>query len=208
MQDIKEKIIPPQHEGGKKDIVHTVKAIDDDSARKLFVIARNRLYDVNRWYELCGLASATFTLTDESGNKLHRTVEKGDYFKINLPAPGTTEGSGFDWVYVEEIEDKSDSTGPYESAAIRVRPTENPKSSGENVAHFFKDEATSTFVVERKGVEVTAAVFGRNEKPNTTTDNVVDKVRNAVVGLTALLGFSNVQWNSLVKGLIEQESEN
>lgn len=206
MQDIKEKIVPQQHEGGKKDIVHTVSAIDEDAARKLFVIARNRLYDVNRWHELCGPASATFFLTDADGKRLNRTAEKGDYFQIDLPAPGTTEGKGYDWVNIETIEDKSDSTGPYESAAIRVRPAASPKDKGENITHFFNGEATSTFLVERKGKEVTAAVFGRNEQPNTSTSNIVDKVRNAVVGITAIRGFSNAQWNSLVKGLIEQES--
>ncbi|MBT1705114.1 hypothetical protein [Chryseosolibacter indicus] len=206
MQDIKEKIVPQQHEGGKKDITHTVVAIDEDAARKLFVIARNRLYDVNRWHELCGPASATFSITDGNGDQVNRTAEKGDYFQIDLPAPGPTEGKGHDWVYIEAIEDQSDSTGPYESAAIRVRPTQNPKEKGDNVAHFFENEATSTFVVERKGLEVTAAVFGRNEKPNTSTDNIIDKVRNAIVGVTAIFGLSNAQWNSLVKGLIEQES--
>src|SRR5688500_20159820 len=114
MPDIKEKIIPPQHEGGKKDIEHHVTAIDNDDARKLFVIARNRLLDVNRWHELVGVLSAKFILTDANGKEVHRTAEVGDYFKIDLPGPGSAEGKGFDWVYIEAIDDKSDSTGPYE----------------------------------------------------------------------------------------------
>src|SRR5688572_31065879 len=205
MADVKEKIIPPQHEGGKKDIDHSVTAADIDDARKLFFIARNRLLQVNEWDKLAGVASAKFILTDSDGNEVHRTAEKGDYFKIDLPGPGSVEGKGFDWVYIEAIEDKSDSTGPYESIGMRVRPSGNPKEKGENVAHFFEDTATSSFVVERHEKEVTAAVFGRNEVPNTSTTKLTDKIRNAVVGITAIAGFSNVQWKNLVKGLIAME---
>jgi hypothetical protein len=205
MPDIKEKIVPFQHEGVKKDIEHSVTAIDDESARKLFIIARNRLLDINRWHELVGPLSAKFILTDANGKAVHRTAEIGDYFKIDLPAPGPAEGKGFDWVHIEAIEDKSDSAGPYESTGLRVRPSVNPEEKGENVAHFFKEVATSSFVVERKEKTVTASVYGRNESPNTKTNNIIDKVRNAVVGVTAIAGFSNVQWNGLVKGIIAQE---
>jgi hypothetical protein len=204
MADVKEKIVPPQSGGAKKDIEHTVKAADDNDARKLFMIARNRLLDVNNWHKVAGPASARFYLSDAHGNTLDRTVEKGDYIKIDLPGPGSSEGHGFDWVYIEAIEDKSNSEGYDENIAIRVRPTSPPK--GENVAHFFKESATSTFIVERAGNTVTAGEFGRNEKPNTETDNFIDKVRNVLVGGTAIAGLSNVQWKSLVKGLIETVS--
>lgn len=203
MPDIKEKIIPPQRDGGKKDIEHKVTAIDDDDARKLFVIARNRLMDVNRWNEVAEGISAKFHLTDKTGQDLARTIEKGDMIRIALPAPGPAEGGGSDWVKIETIEDKSDAQGEYESFAFRVRPAENPKSDGENVAHFFNDHATSTFVLERKGNDVLAAVYGRNEVPNTKTDNLIDKVRNALVGSTAIAGFSNIQWKNLVEGLVK-----
>jgi hypothetical protein len=201
MAEITEKMIPPQREGGKKDIEHRVTAIDDDDARKLFFIARNRLVDVNKWHELAGAASAKFTLTDRTGAEVDRTAEQNDYFKIDIPGPGPVEGDGFDWVFIEAIEEKSDTQGPSETIAMRVRPA-SPPTKGENVAHFFKDEATSTFVVERKGRELTAAVYGRNEVPNTSTDKIADKVRNALVGAGAIAGASNVQWGALVKGLI------
>ena len=206
MADIKEKIVPAQQQGGKKDIEHSVTAIDDDDARKLFFIARNRLLDVNRWNEVADGLSARFLVTDSTGREVNRTAEKNDLFKIKLPAPGPSEGEGADWVRVEAIEEKSDTAGPYESVAMRVRPAPNPEK-GENVAHFFNDKATSSFIVERRGTTVTASVLGRNEVPNTETDNVVDKVRNAVVGATAIAGLSNIQWGNLVKGLIAMEKK-
>jgi hypothetical protein len=206
MPDIKEKIIPSQKDGGKKDIEHSVTAVDNDDARKLFVIARNRLLDVNNWDKVSGVLSAKFHLTDSSGSEVDRTAEQDDYFKIGLPAPGPADGRGFDWVKIEAIEEKSDTSGPYESIGIRVRPASDPTQNGENVAHFFNSDATSTFLVERHEKKVTASVFGRNEKPNTKeTDKVVDKIRNAVVGAGAIAGLSNIQWKSLITGLIAMQ---
>jgi hypothetical protein len=195
--------VPVQEKGTKKDIGHTVKAADENDAKKLFMIARNRLVNVNEWHEYSRPVTGVFKVVDASGNEVNRTVEKGDYFKIDLPAPGNNEGTGHDWVHVEAIDEKGDPNGSYESVVIRVRPSPNPTSEGNDTAHFFNEEATSSFVLERNGLEVTAAVFGRNEVPNTDASNLIDKVRNAVVGTTAILGFSNVQWKNLVKGLLE-----
>jgi hypothetical protein len=195
--------VPDQEEGTKKDIDHSVTAVDENDARKLFMIARNRLVNVNHWKEFSGPASANFRLTDAAGKELDRTVEQGDLFKIDLPAPGPAEGKGYDWVKVEAVEETGNPNGNKESIAIRVRPTQSPLTPGNDTAHFFSEKATSSFVVERNGTEVTAGVFGRNEVPNTDTNNIIDKVRNAIVGSTAILGFSNVQWKSLLKGLIE-----
>jgi hypothetical protein len=205
MAEIKKKkpTVPKQRAGAKKDIEHVVENTDNDSARKLFMIARNRLVNVNQWHEYATGISAAFRLCDQNGDEVNRTAEKGDYFKIDLPGPGSNEGKGFDWARIEKIEDRSDSTGDQEYIGIRVRPTSNPKEKGEDIAHFFKDDSTSSFVIERRGKLVTAAVYGRNEKPNIQTHNVVDKIRNAVIGATAILGFSNLQWKNLVKGLLK-----
>ncbi len=195
-------IVPLQHEGAKKDIEHVVTTQDINDARILFDLARNRLLDINHWDELCGRASATFRLTDQEGNEINRRAEKGDYLKLDIPGPGSAEGKGSDWVYIEALEEIIDPDGMKESIAIRVRPTSHPKEKGENIAHFLKEESTNSIVVIRQGTEVKAVVYARNEVPNTSTSNVLDKVRNAVVAMTAILGFSNIQWKDLLKGLL------
>jgi hypothetical protein len=195
--------VPPQNEGTQKDIVHTVRTDGDEDARKLFMIARNRLMDVNHWEEYSKPVTATFALTDVNGKEQMRTAEKGDYFKIDLPGPGSAEGKGYDWVKIEAIEEQGHPDRDMERIVIRVRPAPAPGNDRENIAHFFDERATSSFVVERNGSEVRAAVFGRNEVPNVGTSNVIDKVRNAMVGTGAILGLANVQWKNLVKGLVE-----
>jgi hypothetical protein len=198
----KEKIVPQQREGGEKNIDHTLAAIDENDAKKLFMIARNRLMDVNHWHEYASPITANFHLTDPQGHEVNRAAEKGDYFKINLPGPSRSEGEGEDWVRIEAIEETGNPDGYEESIAIRVRPAPDPRERGENVAHFFSDSATSSFVIERNAEKVTAAVYGRNEATNTKTTNIIDKVRNTVVGMSAKMGFSDVQWKNLVKGLL------
>jgi hypothetical protein len=199
----KKKGIPAQHTGKKLDTEHTVEAPTPEAAKELFQLAANRLLDVNCWDKLCGPLSATFRLTDARGNEISRPAQPGDHFKIDVPGPGPVSGEGYDWVRIEALDDKRSSSPDYERVTVRVRPAESPLNPDTDTAHFFREDATSSFVVERKGNRVTAAVHGRNEVPNTTVDKTVDKMRNAVVGVGALAGFSEPQWNSLVKGLLD-----
>jgi hypothetical protein len=144
---------------------------------------------------------STFRLTDENGKPLSRTAQKGNYFKIDLPGPGTMEGPGYDWVCIESIEDLSDPDSTKERIAITVRPAPSPERMGENVAHFFDQHATSSFVLTREGSEVKAAVYGRNELPNTGTTQPVDKVRNAVVGRFRYSWFFRYPMEKPCKGI-------
>ncbi len=127
----------------------------------------------------------------------------GVTFQIDIPGPGPVSGDGYDWVQIEAMEELE--TPEIEQLTIRVRPATSPKNEKSDVAHFFSAEATSNFLVQREGNTVTAAVLGRNEKPNTEADTIVDKARNAAVATGAVTAFSKLQWTSLVKGLIGAE---
>jgi hypothetical protein len=196
-------LIPEQQTGAKTDTEHSVEFKSAEEAKKYFQLAKQRLQDVNRWHEMAGSLTAGFKLIDEKGAEVDRPAKTGDYFKISIPAPGPRAGDGYDWVRIELMDDKTASTEENEAFGIRVRPAESPENAEPAVAHFFKEDATSTFIVERNGKTVKAAVHGRNELPNTTADKPLDKARNAVVALGAMLGLSNPQWKSLVKGILE-----
>ncbi len=197
-----DKIVPDQHEGAQKDTEHSVVAANVNDAHELFLMGRHRLLDVNHWNEYSGWPSSSFKLIDGDGNEVSRTAVEGDYFKIDIPAPGPSSGDGFDWVFIEAIEDHRDIEGPHEHITMRVRPAKNPQRRGENISHFFSDKATSSFGISRHYNTVTAAVYGRNEIPNTSTPDLTEKIRNTIIATSAILGLSNIQWNSLVKGLI------
>jgi hypothetical protein len=196
------EIVPHNETGNDSNNEYSIQKNDASTARQLFQIAKQRLLNVNAWHQLTGIATAAFRLTDESGNKVHRSAQLGDHFKIDIPGPGTVTGEGNDWVQIEAIEENA--TDDKEIIAIRVRPTSNPQNNKEDVAHFFSDETTSTFSVIRQGNTVTAAVHGRNEKPNLKSENIIDKVRNVIVAATAIAGMNKPQWKSLVKGLLSE----
>ncbi len=195
--------LPEKEEGMHKDIDAQTITDTVEEARQLFKVVKSRLLDVNNWDKLCGAASAEFTLTDADGKKVEGKPEVGLFFKIDVPGPGSRTGGGFDWVKVEAIEENNEVNDDREFIIIRVRPSDNPTTTDKDVAHFFSDKATSNFLILREKNTVTAAVLGRNEVANTDqSTGLLDKLRNAVVGISAALGISNPQWKSLVNGLL------
>lgn len=193
--------IPKQQEGGQADTTAKTEFTSPEEAKAFYQIAKSRLLNVSCWAEICKVPLSTFTLTDSDGHEVIREVEKGDYLKINIPGPGTHTGDGFDWVRIEKLEEE---INPLSSAiTIQARPAANPTQQDPDIAHFFNQQATSTFQVKQSGNTVYAEEHGRNEVPNTDTPAITDKIRNTLVGWSARIGLSYPQWKSLVKGIVE-----
>ncbi|MET0636730.1 MAG: hypothetical protein ABWZ25_11940 [Chitinophagaceae bacterium] len=158
-----------------------------------------------------GAGTGTATKTGEA-DLLKRLAgknraEEGDRIRISIPGPGSKSGDGYDWVEILLIESKQADDKEEEYTGMKVQPTDNPESDDDTPAHFLEPGSTSTFLIHRMGTTVTAAYYGRNEKINTHTSSVVDKIRNALVALGAFIGFSEVQWKALVKGLLNPVNE-
>jgi|SRR5690606_35888240 len=196
--------VPPQYEGKQVDLESSTTLGDDARAKSFFSEAKRRLLDINRWHETAELPVAAFVLTDAQGGEAVKSrPAEGDKVRIDIPGPGTSAGDGYDWVIVENITESKSPTG--EICSITLRPTSNPLKLEQDTAHFFNDGASSTLVVERRGNDVIARYYGRNEVVNTEVDSAVDKVRNAMVGAGAKLGFSYPQWKSLIEGIVKQQ---
>jgi len=193
-----QNIIPKQYTGTSMDALEEQFCSSVEEAITLFNRTSAKLLSVNDWGKYAGMSN--FQLMDPHGIKAERTAEEGDFIRIDIPGPGTNVGKGYDWVRIQEI--KNIEEGEYQVLAITVRPCAHPLETGGKTAHFLKDTATSTFVVKRNGLHITAEEHGRNELPNTETGSFYDKGRNFVVGMAAKLGLSYPQWKSLVKGLL------
>jgi hypothetical protein len=190
-----EEVIPDHNNGIQTNTESSVEFSSEDEAKEFFTTVKKRLLAINKWHEYAGSATADFQLTNETGDPVERKPGKNDHIKISIPGPG----KGKDWVQIEAIEEDRDCMG------IRVRPATDPTNKRKDVAHFFDDDATSSFLVKRENRKVTAGVYGRNEKPNTNTETVIDKIRNAAIATGAISGFSKLQWKSLVNGLVKKE---
>ncbi len=198
--------IPPQEVGLQKDIVESMNCRSELAARDLFQQARQRLFNVNAWGEISKGLSSQFVLHDSEGAVVQRPVKKGDYFRIDLPGPGSVAGDGYDWVRVVAIEDDQERDGEW--VLIRVQPAFNPLNDSPDTAHFLDEKASSTFLIRRQGKLVRAEIYGRNEVANTETDSTLDKIRNTVATLGAWAGFSDMQWHNLAAALVHTDDNN
>jgi hypothetical protein len=201
--DKKDKhIVPEQRTGKAIDASGTVELDSEENAKAFFSDVKQRLANVNGWSQLMGGLSATFQVVDKNGNDVERAVQKGDFLRIDVPGPGSKTGDGFDWVTVEDVEHSSSEDS--ETFGFRVRPTENPNNLKSDIAHFYSEESTSSFLVTREGRVIRATVKDRNTKPNADAETLVDKIRDAVVGAAGVMSFSKIQWQGLVDGLLNK----
>lgn len=86
-----------------------------------------------------------------------------------------------------------------------LRASDNPHGQVKDTAHFFTETATSSFILTLEGKTVTVSYHGRNESVNDETHSVKDNIRNSIIAAGARAGFSEMQWMSLLKGLLEAE---
>ncbi|MBL7717768.1 MAG: hypothetical protein JNL72_02945 [Flavipsychrobacter sp.] len=197
--------IPEHHEGKQNDISHVVTLDTVEEAAKCFVRAYKRLFNPKIWHQVGGALSAEVSLRNANGSKERDLAEVNDHYRIDIPGPGTRVGDGYDWVVVEAIEDHHDASAAEEWMGLRLRPCRNPETNEGDIAHFFQDKATSTFIIHRQGTSVTASYHGRNEVPNTHTASGIDNLRNRVVTSGAMSGLSEAQWSALMKGFLQEE---
>ncbi|MEO6499989.1 MAG: hypothetical protein ABIN95_13275 [Mucilaginibacter sp.] len=198
------KYIPQQVEGEHNDVEYHVDFPSQGEAHRLFQLAKGKLKDVGNWRALTGPIATDFAITDSKGHEAYKLAEKGDIFYIDMPGPGSIAGSGVDWVRIETLEETDDALGESEFIIITVRPVANPKKPQTATAHFFAHTSTNSFVLERQYNRVSASVHGRNETPN-TEGNIIDKARNAIVGLSARHGLSGPHWQVFIENLLKAE---
>ncbi len=179
-------LIPDNRKGKQSDFSHSVNLPSREQALDTFKRAYKRMLNPGIWHKLVGRASAEFLLMGKKGNEAHRLAQVGDYFRIDIPGPGPSEGDGYDWVKVELVENKANPSGEEEIVGMKLRSCQNPLRSDKDAAHFFKSDASSSFLIVRKGNTVIASYHGRNEIPNTATGHIMDNVRNALVSQALL----------------------
>lgn len=194
------KLIPKQEIGSRMDVVSANSFTTTEEAIVFYAIAKKRLAAVSNWAKICGTDATTFQLLNALGTAPAELGE-GNLIKIDIPGPGTGVGGGYDWVRIEKIENGDLLNEQY--FGFRVRPCVNPEKPLAGIAHFFKESASSTFLVRLAQNTVYAEMHGRNEVPNTIETDFIDGVRNMVVGYTAKIGFSYPQWKLLVDGLVK-----
>ncbi len=164
-------------------------------AEKNFSRFREKLFRVGDWGEFSGISS--YELFDENGGKAHRSAVAGDFIKITLSGSGKD-----DWVKIISIHE-----APGE-IILTVKPSYNPteKDADKSVtSHFFTDDATNNFCLERKDESLNFYVIGLSEKSNASdTKNILETVRNlATANLGHYLGIQQSEWQKFCENFLE-----
>ncbi|WP_027378985.1 hypothetical protein [Chryseobacterium daeguense] len=193
--------IPPQKKGSFHD-TESEKFFDTpDEAFDFFEVLKIRLFNVNQWKHYCGEQSADFALFDSYGKAISRKPEIGDFIRINIPGPGNTEGKGYDWVKIVGIAHENEND--YEKVLIICSPSVKPGDMKNNhIAHFYSSQATSNFMILREKNYIKTGIYGRNETPNFNA-SFINKIRNIMIALGGMLGFSKIQWKCLTDGFLD-----
>jgi hypothetical protein len=175
--------LPPQETGRQTDFTHEQKYATLADAHRAFLAASGRLLSVNNWHVYSGAGSAKFTLCNNQGNEVEVMAEEGFFFSIDLPGPGPDAGDGLEWVMIEKLFSEGNAHTAEEYVLMTVRPVPDPRKPAAEIAHFYKDISTSTFIVRRDGLVLSAGAHGRNETPNNEAVDLYDKVRNTAIAL-------------------------
>ena len=197
--------MPQQQTGRQTDFIHEKKYDTLESAHRSFQAAAGRLLSVNNWHEYTGTGSAKFTLCNNQGEEVEVMAEEGFFISIDQPGPGPDAGGGVEWVIVEKLASEGGAHTAEEYVLMTVRPAANPRKAAAEVAHFYTDESTNSFIVRRDGMVISAGAHGRNETPNNEEVDLHDKIRNTAIALMARIGISGGQWQKLVNGFIEYQ---
>lgn len=191
--------VPQQKSGGFHD-TESIKNYNATEVGAKFEILKKRFFSINKWKEYSGKASSEFRHFSESGQPVERIPQLGDFIRIGIPGPGTEEAGGYDWVEIINIAHRQIDND--ESYLISCRPSKDPNKPRGCVAHFYRDSATSNIMIAREGDSLKAGVYGRNEKPNFDA-GFTDKIRNFMVAVGGMMGFSKIQWKMLTDGLLD-----
>jgi len=198
-------ILPAQVTGRQTDFNHERQYENLKEAHHAFLAAAGRMLSINNWHKYAGEGSAKFTLCNNAGDPTDQMPIVGNFMSIDMPAPGPDAGDGLEWVIIEALISEGDEMTTEEYVAMTVRPVPDPRKAKEEIAHFYTDVSTSTFIVRRDGLQISAGVHGRNESPNNDQVDLHDKIRNTTIALMARVGLSGGQWQKLVNALIDYE---
>src|SRR5687768_5770774 len=153
IQEIRKEAEILKGEKSKNKMYATTRRFDHvDAAKEEFPRSKERLFNVNAWSKIPGIANASFQLYSPEGQPLNKhRVDEGDFIKIDLPGP-----LPYYWVKVVETSDND------ERAQFTVQPAYDPTDDDDRTVtdHFFQDQARSIFRVQLTGIEIAGMEIG------------------------------------------------
>ena len=185
----------------KSSVSHAARKFANPSdAEKNFNRLKEKLFRIESWNNES--LATSFELFDGDGNtRRDQSAKVGDFMKTTLPGSGKD-----DWVKIIDIHEAP------EEIVLTVKPSFDPtekKADKTVTSHFFTDESTNNFCLQKAGPSLNFYVVGLSEKTNTEeTQNFLETARNAATAnLGRYLGIQKAQWKTFCENFLEIEAE-
>lgn len=177
----------------------SITAADIDDARDLFLLAKDRLLDVNDWnYSLKG--NYRITLTDAAGHKLQRIARVGDMLCISA---GNEVGIGSEmWIRISRIQYDFFPDVLSESISMLLETAHSPTGNATGSDNMQQE----TILIKREGPTLTAHCNAGNELPE-TNDEDPNAHLNRDAELHPVLSIPQGSLQQLLSDLIEDTGE-
>lgn len=99
--------VPGQQKTVHKTLRTSVTMETTEDAEDLFLLAKERLTDVNRWYEMKGCTAFRFALSDSHKHPVHRFAHTGDYINPAEPGSNDTEYTHIELIRYDDYPDEN-----------------------------------------------------------------------------------------------------
>lgn len=172
-----------------------IKIPDFDDAREMFLLAKDRLLDINDWNSLISDTNYNITLTDKSGQKRQRNAKVGDL--INISAKNSKGNTSEMWVLLTAIQYDFFPDIRSESISLLLEMTFSPSGAGVQPT----PESVETILIKREGYIITAHCNAGNELPDVDAETPGDRI-NTDIDLHPVLSIPKAQLQQLLQGFL------
>lgn len=174
---------------------YSITLHDIDDARDMFLLAKDRLLDVNDWNNLYKSNDYSFLLTKPNGSKLHRDARIDDRIKIS--ATNNNGNSSDMWVRIDKIQYDFFPDVNSESISMLLEMSYSPSGDGVDTPN----RPVESIVLKREHNSLTAHCNIGNELP-ALEDKTPNEQINTKTDLHPILSIPNEQLEQLLQGLI------
>ena len=171
----------------------SIELPEPDDARDLFLLAKERLLDVNDWNSLFAGKEYHIMLTTPKGQKLQRDAHVGDMMVISA-----TNGQSIDmWVNIRKIQ--YDFFPDIGSESISMLLEMSSSQAGNRIVQ--EGQNVETILIKREGNSLTAHCNIGNELPDPEAETPNEHL-NTETDLHPVLNIPKTQLQQLLQGFI------
>lgn len=177
---------------------HSINIPDIDDARDMFLLAKDRLLDINDWNTFFTNGSFNIELKSNKGEKLHRDARTDDM--VHIAATNNTGISTESWAKVKQIQYDFFPDIRSESISLLLTTSNSPSGNGIESEHV----AYETILIKREQNIITVHCNAGNELPM-LEDEYPDEHINSLTDLHPVISIPTESLSQLLYNIISPD---